>query len=87
MPRLMHDAQYDRRAICGLKWLVENDVLFAVDRAHSLGKQAAVFAGLGVLGDALERSDDLAVISQPLITSPRLNGISADILKVRAGKM
>lgn len=79
---LVHDAQDDCRSIRRIKPLVEDHVTLAIDGTHPRKKETPVPARVGIPGDPLEGSDQLAVIDEPLLPAPGLDGVGAYLFKV-----
>lgn len=82
---LVDDAQDDRRAICRIKPLVEDHVTLAIDGPHPRDKETPVPARVGIPGDPLKGDDQLAIIDEPLVPAPSLDGVGAYLFKVGFG--
>ncbi len=82
---LVHDAQDDCLAIRRIKPLIEDHVTLAIDGSHPRNKETPVPTLVGIPGDPLESGDQLAVIDEPLIPTPGLDGVGTDIFKVGSG--
>ncbi len=82
---LMHDAQDDGRAIRRIEPLVEDHVSLAIDGPHPKNKETPVPARVGIPSDPLEGGDQLAVIGEPLVPTPGLDGVGTDLFKVGPG--
>lgn len=81
----VHDAQDDCRAIRCIEPLVEDHVTLAVDGSHPRDEETPVPTPVGIPGDLLEGSDQLAVIDEPLVPTPGLDGVGTDLFKVGPG--
>ena len=87
VPILVNDPQDHRRALGSLKAFVEDDMTLTGDRAHAGYKQAPIAADLGSVRNALEGPYKMAIIGQPLITAPCLDGVGPDVFKIVACKV
>ena len=82
---LMYDAQDDCRAIRRMEPLVEDHMTLAIDGPHPWDKETPVPARVGIPGDPLQGGDQLAVIDEPLVPAPGLDGVGAYLFKVGLG--
>ena len=82
---LVHDAQDDCRAIRRTEPLVEDNVTLAVDGSHPRDEETPVPTPVGIPGDLLEGVDQLAVIDEPLVSTPSFDGVGTDLFKVGPG--
>jgi hypothetical protein len=82
---LVHDAKDNCRAIRRIEPLVEDHVTLAIDGSHPWDEETPVPTPLGIPGDPLEGGDQLAVIDEPLVPAPGLDGVGTDLFKVGLG--
>ena len=82
---LVHDAQDDCCAVRRIELLVEDHVTLAIDGPHPRDEETPVTTPVGIPGDQLEGGDQLAVIDEPLVPAPGLDGVGTDLFKVGSG--
>lgn len=79
---LVNDAKNHRGIAGGGDPRKENHMLLVVDRAQACCEQTPVAPTLGVSRDAFEGTNKPPVVLEPLIVTPGLNGVAANLVQV-----